>query len=904
MINDEFIDNFINCKYKVYCKFNNVSGKKTEFERFQEFLTGVYKEQFYKNLVHKNSLIIESINSPLNEIGFVLNPVVKYNEFAISFDAMEVQPAKSNSRFYVPITISPREKITNHDKLGLAIKCILFSEASSLSIDYAKIIYGKNANVLRLKFNTFVRQAQSFKKELLKGISQIEPSLIKNDHCKVCEFQDDCRNKLIQLDDLSLLSGSTLTKILQTKNRGIFTITQLSYSFRPKKSPNLYRSKNPYKWELKALAIKDKRTYIIDTPRFTDSEFQIFVDFEGLPDEEYCYLLGVVIITKTIKKTFSFWCDDKTGENIIFINLIKLLSSYDNCSIYHYGSYEIKALKRIGETLESQHKESIKDIINRSINILPFFHTHVYPPTYSNELKEIARFLGFNWSSKNASGIQSIVWRKKWELNQNPKLKQKLLRYNLEDCLALFQVKQWMEHISQNPENVGKVSDIQVDKLYKFCKTNYLIPQLNEINKLAYFNYQREKIYFNSKPPLKKPQRSKIKAYSSNMKINQKIKLVVPEKCPKCNHTKLYRHQIQHRTYIDLKIQKDGIKRWIVQMETGRYKCAKCSKVFQPILPSSKFGFNLMAWSMNQYITYNISLREISKMLFESFNILSGSIQKFKSYLANYYKETFEQIIQTILEGNLIQIDETKIKMNDSSSGYVWAFTNLNSVFYLYRPNREAQFLHTLLQPFRGVLVSDFYAGYDSIDCLQQKCLIHLIRDLNDDLLKNQLDIEYKEIVIKFSDLLNLIMNTVNCHGLKKEFLKKHLEDVENFYNNINENEYVSALANKCKKRLEKYRSKLFTFLQVDGIPWNNNNAEYAIKRFALYRRNVDGSVRESTFSEYLVLLSIAQTCKYRNINFLEFLLSKEKDINHSIKSHLRRNKRLYQEDCRISQLN
>lgn len=497
MKDNELIDSFIKCKYKAYCIFNHVSGEKTEFERFQEFLTGVYKEQFYKNLVHKNSLIIESINSPLNEISFVLNPVANYNEFTISFDAMEVQPAESNSRFYIPIVISPREKITNYDKLCLVIKCILFSEANSLTIDYAKITYGKKANVLRLKLKSYLKQAQSIKKELLKGISQNKPLFFKNEHCKVCEFHDDCRNKLIQLDDLSLLSGSTLTKILQTKNRGIFTITQLSYSFRPKKSPNLYRSKNPYKWELKALAIKDKRTYIIDMPGFSDSEFQVFIDFEGLPDEEYCYLLGVVIITKTIKKTFSFWCDNKTGENVIFINLVKLLSSYDNCPIYHYGSYEIKALKRIGETLESHYKESVKDIINRSINILPFFHTHVYPPTYSNELKEIARFLGFNWSSKNASGIQSIVWRKKWELNQNQKLKKKLLRYNLEDCLALFQVKQWLEHISQNPENISKVSGIPVEKLYKFCKTNYLIPELDEINKFAYFNYQREKIYFN-----------------------------------------------------------------------------------------------------------------------------------------------------------------------------------------------------------------------------------------------------------------------------------------------------------------------------------------------------------------------------------------------------------------------
>jgi hypothetical protein len=42
-----------------------------------------------------------------------------------------------------------------------------------------------------------------------------------------------------------------------------------------------------------------------------------------------------------------------------------------------------------------------------------------------------------------------------------------------------------------------------------------------------------------------------------------------------------------------------------------------------------------------------------------------------------------------------------------------------------------------MLKDFKGVLVSDFYSAYDAIPCPQQKCLIHLIRDLNDDVLKH-----------------------------------------------------------------------------------------------------------------------------------------------------------------------
>jgi len=45
-----------------------------------------------------------------------------------------------------------------------------------------------------------------------------------------------------------------------------------------------------------------------------------------------------------------------------------------------------------------------------------------------------------------------------------------------------------------------------------------------------------------------------------------------------------------------------------------------------------------------------------------------------------------------------------------------------------------------MLKNFSGVLVTDFYAAYNAVECPQQKCLIHLIRDLNEELLKHPYD--------------------------------------------------------------------------------------------------------------------------------------------------------------------
>lgn len=109
--------------------------------------------------------------------------------------------------------------------------------------------------------------------------------------------------------------------------------------------------------------------------------------------------------------------------------------------------------------------------------------------------------------------------------------------------------------------------------------------------------------------------------------------------------------------------------------------------------------------------------------------------------------------------------------------------------------------------------------------------------------------------------------------------MNKHYIDVNSFYSNFIDKHYDNDLVLSYQKRFQKNKDKLFTFLKYDGIPWNNNNAEHAIKPFAHYRRNNEKQITESGLNNYLILLSIQQTCKYRGINFFEFLKSGEISI-------------------------
>jgi len=280
-----------------------------------------------------------------------------------------------------------------------------------------------------------------------------------------------------------------------------------------------------------------------------------------------------------------------------------------------------------------------------------------------------------------------------------------------------------------------------------------------------------------------------------------------------------------------------------------------------------------------------IDLRIPRSVVTQSMNRLFGldlktvTVSKMKSAMAEYYKGAQDQILRKIITGNLLHVDETKVNLR-GKSGFVWVFTNLQEVAYLYTETREGDMLKTLLAEFKGVLVSDFYAVYDAINCPQQKCLIHLIRDLNDDVLKNPFDDELKEIIGDFALLLKAMIETVDRYGLKKHFLRKHLVFVRRFYKRLSISKYQSEIAVKYQERFEKNRDKLFTFLSHDGIPWNNNNAEHAIKAFAALRDVIRGSSTDDGLQEYLILLTICETCKNRGIDFLDFLRSGEKDLD------------------------
>jgi hypothetical protein len=257
-----------------------------------------------------------------------------------------------------------------------------------------------------------------------------------------------------------------------------------------------------------------------------------------------------------------------------------------------------------------------------------------------------------------------------------------------------------------------------------------------------------------------------------------------------------------------------------------------------------------------------------------------ASIVNFVESFAEYYRHTESMLLKHLLESPFVHVDETLISI-DGVDNYVWVFTDGQHVVFRLTETRETTVVRELLSDFQGVLVSDFYTGYDAMDCRQQKCWVHLIRDLDEDLWKFPFNEELQKFVSAVKDLIVPIIESIDRWGLKAKHLRSFKRQVDRFYaTEIEGGAFVTGVTKKYQKRFVRYRETLFRFLDEDGIPWNNDMAERAIRHIAVQRK-ISGRLYRRGAADYLVLLGIAQTCRFQEKSFLKFLLSKETDVDH-----------------------
>jgi predicted RecB family nuclease len=904
MITNNMLVDFLNCRRKAFLKAAGSHGVLPNIERVQldrdrayrQHALEVFLSRFPECDVLRDPLSLEAAMRSHPRV--IVNAIAESDGVRSQIQALErVEEAGGRKPpSYAPVLFLKGNKVTRSDKLLLGLNALALSSVQGVLPPVAKLVHGSDCRILRVKMEPLVGEVKKLLGQIGASLTEeIAPRVNLNSHCNVCEFRDACRKVALEADDLSLLRGLSEKEIEKQRSRGVTTVTQFSYTYRPgRRGKKRWGKARKHDQALQALAIREKKVYVLETPTVPCGNAALYLDIEGIPDQDFYYLIGLVVVMDGRSETYSFWAEDRTQEKAIWDACSQVINSFEDYTLYHYGRYELRFLDRMRRLADEEGVMTIDRIRGRSFNVLAAIYSHIYFPTWSNGLKDVGSFLGAQWSDANASGMQSISWRLAWESNRDEATKQRLLTYNREDCMALRRVTEFVQSVCGDRVSIptpsglaiASVEDLQEVGSFRFGKTQFFCPELAHINKCAYSNYQREKVYLRTSPAVRKSLRRKQRVARKRLRENAVVECDGPQICPQCGSDQVRSTSTWHapmRVW-DLKFTPSGVRRWVARYRSLRYACSACKKTFYAAAYRNamiRIGNNLASWVIYQHVALRLSYRDLNVSLNEvfGFQFTHTVLGRVKPWMAGRHQATYERLKDRLRRGNLIHADETKV-LAKGRPGYVWAFTNLEEVVYAYTPTREGTILEELLDGFTGVLVSDFYSAYDAPGCKQQKCLIHLIRDVNDDIFHHPFDEELKKLAQKLVGVLKPVIDTIDRYGLKQYHLNKHKEEVARYFRYLSGETFGSEVARKYQKRLHKYRDKLFVFLDHDGIPWNNNNAENAIKLFASRRKLIGSSFTKKGLKDYLVFLSIYQTCRNKNVSFPRFMRSGTFDID------------------------
>jgi predicted RecB family nuclease len=901
IISSDIVVAYFHCPRKAFLLMSGEQGAEVEYISILNEQRNLQKTRYINDIKPTTASIQISKPNDLRKGGNILENVkLKSEHFEARCDIL-IRDSKTTSpknTNYEPTVFIGTHNIGKEHKIELAFVGHVLGKIEGQVLQKGTIInvsgkkYGVNLKPLLKSLPKIVSPLQ----EWLSLPASHPPPIILNKHCFYCPFQKSCKAQAEETDNLSQLSGMNVRMIKQYEKKGIFTIKQLSYLFKPRRLKKQARNhQKTHKPELRALAIRTGKIYIQELPNFSRQNIELFIDIEGVPDQSLYYLFGLLVRDEGKSIYYPFWADVNSDESCAWKKFIGEIEKYPNAPIYHYGNYDSKAIATL-----SKRYEDINNIKERLVNINSQIYGKVYFPVNSNGLKEIGGFIGANWSLSNSTGVQSLVWRYMWEISQDIQYKDHLLTYNKDDCLALMLLTDYLSKIKDTSDSWADVDFVSKPKRNATESGKQIHDHFETVLKFAHNNYDEKKIKFrresDQEGKVDKPRNSRKLGYQGQRRVSPKATKTIRissigQFCPKDDsqlqtRRKTAKELVSKRLIIDLVLIKGGIKKTITEYIGEHGYCPKCLKSYAPkeiraFGANQLYGHGFQSWIIYQRIALHMTYNSIGEVVAEQFGEygFERNVGQFIKNISLHYKKTEELIIQKLLESTVIHADETPINIRGKTQ-YVWTFTNDEYVVFKLTKTRESTIAHEFLQSYTGTLVSDFYPGYDAIKCKQQKCWVHLIRDLNDDLWESPFDTEFENLVHEIRLLIISIMEAVQKYGLKKRHLHKFMKQVDLFYKKaIIDKEYKSELADKYQKRFIKYKDSLFTFLQYDGIPWHNNTAERALRHLTK-QQQISLVFHEQVTHDYLRLLGIRQTLKFQGKSFYRFLFSNETDIN------------------------
>ncbi len=418
-----------------------------------------------------------------------------------------------------------------------------------------------------------------------------------------------------------------------------------------------------------------------------------------------------------------------------------------------------------------------------------------------------------------------------------------------------------------------------------------------------------EEVTIHQKKKAKKRKAGIKKSFLKDVVIKRKeFILNEEERCPNCDSdVKLVGKKVvrQEIDYIPPTIE-------LVEYIQYIYKCTKCgtegsekdtptfvkSELPKPLLPHSFASPALASEVIYQKYYLGVPLYRQEKMWDGRGLVLPRNMMANWCIKINeYYLEKLWLLMQKKMKSNceLLHTDETTIQVNKepgrnpSSKSYMWVMRTgdlekSKGVIFKYSSSRSAKTAQELLESFKGILVTDGYAGYNDIkDVTHAECWAHARRYFYESvpLLSNKkmdtstdgyVGVTYCDKLFKIEEKI-AELSVQEKQKARQEESKAILDEffawVENTINT------KTILNNKLKEALvyvQNQKKELSKFINDGRIPLTNSAAERAIRPFAVHRKNWLFADTQAGAKANATFYSIIESAKINNLNIYKYI--------------------------------
>ena len=256
---------------------------------------------------------------------------------------------------------------------------------------------------------------------------------------------------------------------------------------------------------------------------------------------------------------------------------------------------------------------------------------------------------------------------------------------------------------------------------------------------------------------------------------------------------------------------------------------------------------------------YGLTVRKTCAVLKSIFalKLSPGGLTQGLKGLAGKLEPAYEKLGARLRDGPYVHCDETSWWVG--GPGYwLWVFADKSTTVYRVAQGRgRSVLIDTLGETFGGVLVSDCLATYDDFNPLQQKCYSHHLKAIS--------HAQEDSPSVWLEDLRWLLQAAMD---LKQEPKEGERAVLEQKLERLLAQPRPTNVEEKVRRRMEKQKDHLFTFLDHPEVEATNNLAERQLRPAVIARKVSCGNKTPNGARTWEILASLAATATQRGESF------------------------------------